>query len=293
MNPIFLKFTLFNKTLEIRYYGMMYAIAFLVAIYSLRKSAKKINIKPEVMENFAFTAIVSGLIGARLYYVLLSWEYYSKNILEIPAVWHGGLAIHGGIIGGFLGVLAFAKLNKLEFWTLTDLAAPLLLFGQGIGRIGNFMNGEVHGVPTFTPFKIIFSNMKFYEWYNSYLNSSLEIQKQFKELVPWGVVFPSGSPAGDEFPNTALHPAMLYEMVLNFIGVAVLIYLSKKKKLNKGILTMAYIIIYSLIRSFVSFFRAEDLLVFGMRAPHVISIVLIFISMVGIVILNNRNKEIK
>ena len=81
MNPIFLKFTLFNKTLEIRYYGMMYAIAFLVAIYSLRKSAKKLSIKPEVMENFAFTAIVSGLIGARLYYVLLRFSPLSIIIL--------------------------------------------------------------------------------------------------------------------------------------------------------------------------------------------------------------------
>lgn len=287
MNPIFLKL----GSIEIRYYGLMYAISFLLAIYIAKKWGKSKGINEETIENFAFTAIISGLLGARIYYVLFNLDYYGKNLLEIPAVWHGGLAIHGAIIGGFLGSLAFALRKKINLWDLTDIAAPLLLMGQGIGRIGNFMNGEVHGVPTFTPLNIIFSsNSKFFEWYNTYQNSSLEIQMKFKELVPWGVVFPSGSPAGDEFPGVALHPAMLYEMLLNLIGFGVLVYLFKMKNFNKGIITMIYIIFYSLIRIFVSFFRAEDLMVIGMRAPHLTSLIMMVMAIVGIYFLNKKTK---
>ena len=286
MNPIFIKL----GPLEIRYYGLMYAIAFLVGIHFAKKAGKKIGIKEDIIENFAFVAIISGLIGARAYYVLLSLEYYLQNPMEIPAVWHGGLAIHGGIIGGFLGSLVFARKHKLNLWTLTDIASPLLLFGEGIGRIGNFMNGEVHGVPTFTPLSIIFSNNKFAHWYAEYQTLGLQAQMEFKELVPWGVVFPNGSPAGDEFPSTALHPAMLYEMILNLIGVGILVYLAKTKNLNKGIITMVYIILYSIIRIFVSFFRAEDLIIMGMRAPHLTSLVMIVIAFIGIYIINKRTE---
>lgn len=287
MNPIFLKI----GSIEIRYYGLMYAISFLLAIYIGKKWGKSKGISEETIENFAFTAIISGLLGARIYYVLFNLDYYGKNLLEIPAVWHGGLAIHGAIIGGFIGSFIFALRKKINPWVLTDIAAPLLLMGQGIGRIGNFMNGEVHGVPTFTPLNIIFSNnSKFYEWYNMYLNASLETQMKFKELVPWGIVFPSGSPAGDEFPGVGLHPAMLYEMILNIIGFGILVYLFKKKNYNKGIITMIYIVFYSLIRIFVSFFRAEDLMVMGMRAPHLTSLVMMIMALVGIYILNKKSK---
>ena len=112
---------------------------------------------------------------------------------------------------------------------------------------------------------------------------------EFNELVPWGLVFPSASPAGEEFPNVALHPAMLYEMILNFIGFIILYRLYRKWNLNKGIITMIYIVIYAINRSFVSFFRAEDLMVIGMRAPHLISIVMFIIATLGIIVLNRKS----
>ena len=286
MNPIFLKI----GPLEIRYYGLMYAISFMIAIYFGKKWAEKKGINGIIFENFAFITIISGLIGARVYYVLLSLNYYLNNPLDIIAIWKGGLAIHGGIIGGFLGALFYSKKHKLNLWDLTDISAPFLLLGQGIGRIGNLMNGEIHGVPTFTPWNIIFSRQsRFAEWYEMYQASSLQVQMEFNELVPWGLVFPSASPAGEEFPNVALHPAMLYEMILNFIGFIILYRLYRKWNLNKEIITMIYIVIYAINRSFVSFFRAEDLMVIGMRAPHLISIVMFIIATLGIIVLNRKS----
>ena len=279
---------------ELRIYSLMYILAFLIGIYISSKDevAKKRGIKDKkIIEDFAFVAIISGLIGARIYYVLLRLDNYLQNPISMIKVWEGGLAIHGGIIGGLIGSYIFAKKHKINLWVLTDMGVGPLLFGQFLGRFGNLANGEIHGVPTFTPLNIIFSG-KFNEWWASYQNMSLEMQSQFKELVPWGLVFPADSPAGMEFPETSLHPAMLYEAFLNLIGFILLWFVFRKKEYNKGVLTMIYLIMYAIIRIFVSTFRAEDLLInlggMSIRAPYVISIFMILIAIIGIKIFNRK-----
>lgn len=278
MNPIFLKI----GKIELHYYGLMYAIAFILGIYLAKKMAKEKNIDPILIENYGFVAIISGLIGGRLYYVLFNLDYYLKNISEIPAVWHGGMAIHGGIIGGIIGTIIYAKRKSISMWTLADFAAAPFLLGQAIGRIGNLMNGEIHGVPTFTPLSVIFTlKPKFYEWFNYYLTLPFTEKIRFKELVPWGIVFPETSPAGYEFPNLALHPAMLYESLLNFIGFLYIWFILRgKENLPKGYLAINYVIIYSINRIIVSFFRSEDLMIFGLRAPHLVSLIMLIISFI-------------
>ena len=258
----------------------MYAIAFFVGIEIAKYMAKERNFNPSIIENYAFVAMLSGLLGGRLYYVLFNLDYYLSNPSEILATWHGGMAIHGGIIGGIVGTFIYGKIKKLNPLTLGDFAAAPLILGQAIGRFGNFMNGEIHGVPTFTPWNVIFSvKPQFYQWYSEYLKMPLLEKISYKELVPWGLVFPTSSPAGSEFPNIPVHPAMLYELILNFIGF-LFIWLVLRKRPNKapGYLWWSYIIIYSLIRIFVSFFRAEDLMIFNLRAPHLVSILLIIFS---------------
>ena len=262
----------------------MYAIAFFVGIEIAKYMAKERNFNPSIIENYAFVAMISGLLGGRLYYVLFNLNYYLSNPSEILATWHGGMAIHGGIIGGIVGTFIYGKIKKLNPLTLGDFAAAPLILGQALGRFGNFMNGEVHGVPTFTPWNVIFSvKPQFYQWYSEYLKMPLLEKVNYRELVPWGLVFPTSSPAGSEFPNIPVHPAMLYELVLNFIGF-LFIWFVLRKRPNKapGYLWWSYIIIYSFIRIFVSFFRAEDLMIFNLRAPHLVSILLIIFSFVMI-----------
>lgn len=273
---------------EIRFYGLMYAISFFIGLEIAKYLAKKKNIDEKLIENYAFFVMIFGLIGGRLYYVLFNLDYYLKHPLEIPATWHGGMAIHGGILGGILGTYIYGKMKKINPFTLADIAAVPLMLGQSLGRFGNFMNGEIHGVPVFTPFSVIF-NIKpiFYKWYDYYLSLDIIDKLKYKNLVPWGIIFPESSPAGMEFPNIPLHPAMLYEMGLNFIAFLFLFYLAKKNK-NSGYVMWNYIIIYSIIRIFVSFFRAEDLMIMGIRAPHLISLILIAISLVA---LKFQNRE--
>lgn len=273
---------------EIRFYGLMYAISFFIGLEIAKYLAKKKNIDEKLIENYAFFVMIFGLIGGRLYYVLFNLDYYLKYPLEIPATWHGGMAIHGGILGGILGTYIYGKMKKINPFTLADIAAVPLMLGQSLGRFGNFMNGEIHGVPVFTPFSVIF-NIKpiFYKWYDYYLSLDIIDKLKYKNLVPWGIIFPETSPAGMEFPNIPLHPAMLYEMGLNFIAFLFLFYLAKKNK-KPGYIMWNYIIIYSIIRIFVSFFRAEDLMIMGIRAPHLISLILIAISLVA---LKFQNRE--
>lgn len=101
MHPVFIDLGFW----QIRYYGLMYAVAFFTGIFLARKEAKRRGIDPEIVENYGFAAIIGGLIGARVYYVLLDFKNYSKDPMEIFAVWHGGMAIHGGIIGGIVATL--------------------------------------------------------------------------------------------------------------------------------------------------------------------------------------------
>ena len=286
MNPILFSI----GKIKITYYGLMYAISFVLGIELGKRYGKQRGISPETVENYAFIAMISGLIGGRLYYVLFNLDYYLNYPADIIAVWKGGMAIHGGILGGIIGPCIYGAVKKINPLLLGDIAAAPLLLGQAIGRIGNLMNGEIYGVPVFTPFKVIFTlKPKFYEWYSYYLSLPISEQMNFKNKVPWGIVFPSGSPAGNEFPNLALHPAMLYELVLNFIGFLFIWFYLKNKKYADGTIWCSYIIIYSIIRIFVSFFRAEDLMFFALRAPHLISIILIVISAVIIKIINRKN----
>ncbi|WP_067141596.1 prolipoprotein diacylglyceryl transferase [Oceanivirga salmonicida] len=278
---------------ELRIYSLMYIIALFLAIYIAKRDdiAKKRGIDNlKNIEDFAFLEIFSGLIGARIYYVLLRWEVYASNPISAFKIWEGGLAIHGGIIGGIIGAFIFAKIKKYKFWVLTDMAVGPLILGQGLGRIGNFANGEIHGFPTFTPLNVILSG-KFNEWWVYYNSLSIEARSKFNDLVPWGIVFPENTQAGIEFPNYALHPAMIYEMILNFITFYLIWFVFRKKEYKMGILTMIYLISYGIIRYAVSMFRAEDLYFLGIKAPYIISIVMIVTGILGIRIINKKSSK--
>lgn len=272
--------------LEIRVYSLMYIIALFVGIYLAKKDKKGIR-NPKDIEDFAFISLFSGLIGARIYYVIFSWSYYSKNLLDIFAVYKGGLAIHGGIIGGALGVLYFAKKKGYSYYQLSDMAVSPLLLGQALGRIGNLANGEIHGVPTITPISVILKG-QFNEWWQMYNSLSIAEKMQYKPVVPFGIVFPENTMAGMEFPNMPVHPAMIYEMILNIIGFLFMWFYLRNKNIKTGVLTYSYLIIYGIIRIIVSTFRAEDLMFLGVKMPYVISAVMIIVGIIGIWKINTK-----
>ncbi|MBI5326968.1 MAG: prolipoprotein diacylglyceryl transferase [Deltaproteobacteria bacterium] len=239
MHPILFEF----GPIQIRFYGLMYVIAILVGSILIKKEVRRKDIKmteDDVM-NFILWSVLGGIVGARIYYVVFNWSYYFSNLKEIPAVWHGGLAIHGGLIGGILVAYLYLNRREISFWSMTDCVAPALILGQTFGRFGNFMNGDAHGRPT---------------------------------TMPWGIIFPPGSIAGTEFPDTPLHPTMLYEMGINLFIFLLLWFGLRKRRCKNGFIFAMYIMLYSFGRFVVESFRADSLMMGPLKAAQVVSLVI-------------------
>lgn len=246
MHPVIFSFGPFT----FRFYGLMYIIALLVGIALIRKEAarKELPLTADDVWNMVIVVFVCGLVGARIYYVVFNWTYYSRFPSEIIAIWHGGLAIHGGIIGGLIGGIAMTRRLHIPFWRMADAFAPGLILGQAFGRFGNFMNGDAHGLPT---------------------------------TMPWGIVFKPATAAGEQFGNKPLHPTMLYELIFNVL-IFTYLWRIRKRGYRDGYLFALYLILYSTNRFFVSFFRADSLMIGGLRAAHLASIILIGLALFGI-----------
>ena len=151
MNPI--AFTLFG--LEVRWYGILIACGALLGIFFAEKLIERNPRVPEdAVVDASIFALPLGIVGARAYYVLFEWDYYSAHLSEILAIRNGGLAIHGGLLGGSLVILIYCLVKKVSFFELLDMLAPGVVLAQGIGRWGNFMNGEAHGGVTNVPWAI-------------------------------------------------------------------------------------------------------------------------------------------
>lgn len=291
---------------ELRIYSLMIIIGLLICIVMAGRKMVKMGYKKEYLENMIIVVFIAALIGARIYYVIFQWDYYKNDPLEIFAVWHGGLAIHGGVIMGFIAALIYSHYLKIKVMLFGDLIAPWLILGQGLGRLGNFANGEAHGVPVITPPDIIFRfKPVFLDFWNTVLNtfnlssnpesvSKLnEIVKQgaevtfqgkvyeLKEYVPWGISFTNKyMPAAyRDFGTLAVHPTFFYEMILNFTAAAIMYYFWRNSKnISTGLIFGIYLVSYGLIRGFVTMFRADDLMLGFIRAPHAASLAFICVG---------------
>jgi phosphatidylglycerol:prolipoprotein diacylglycerol transferase len=148
MDPIAFKF----GPLVVRWYGILISSGVAIGIILAYKECIRHKIDPDHILTLAIYCLPAAFIGARLYYVIFRWgEYYRFHPEEIIAIWHGGLAIHGGVIGGILAGYFVVKKNKLNFWKMADIVAPSIILGQAIGRWGNYFNQEAYGYPTDLP----------------------------------------------------------------------------------------------------------------------------------------------
>lgn len=234
MNPIAFEI----GPIAVRWYGILIATAFLIGVYGTNHVAKKQGINEDRYLNTILACIVCAIVGARLYYVLFQWTYYQVHWHEIIAVWQGGLAVHGGILGGVLALLLFGKRYQLRFWQLADIIAPFLILGQSIGRWGNFFNQEAYGY---------------------------EVSK---EQVPWAMYI----------DGAYRHPTFLYESIWDFCGFFLLWMLSQKKTLREGDIALAYFVYYSVGRFIVEGFRTDSLMIGPLRIAQVISIGLVILA---------------
>ncbi|WP_028842200.1 MULTISPECIES: prolipoprotein diacylglyceryl transferase [Thermodesulfovibrio] len=217
INPEILKI----GPLSIRWYGLMYLIGFLCSYLIVKSEIKRKGLKVEkdFLENLYFYLILGLLIGARIGYVLFyNLSYYIHNPLEVLAIWHGGMSFHGGLLGVIFSAWIFTKIKKFDFFTLTDMLVLTAPIGLGLGRIGNFINGELYGRVT---------------------------------DVPWAMIFPEGGP----LPR---HPSQLYEAGLEGALLFVILWFLKDKLNKSGLISSLFLILYGIFRFVVEFFREPD-----------------------------------
>ena len=151
-------FTIFG--LDIMWYGVLMASAMILCVLLALKEGKRVNISEDDILNLAIVSIPCGLIGARLYYVIFNWSCYSKHLSEILNFRGGGMAIHGGLLGGVSAGYIYTKVKKLNFFKMADCVVLGIPLAQAIGRWGNYLNKEAHGGPTDLPWGIMVDGVK-------------------------------------------------------------------------------------------------------------------------------------
>lgn len=251
----FCEFSLFGKDFSIKFYGVIIAFGFLLAVLFGGRMAYKWKLDLNKMLDILLFGTIGGILGARLYYVLFEWEYYRVHLAEIPQIWHGGLAIYGGLIGGILAAYFTCRHNGLNFLKLLDLAGMSFLIGQGIGRWGNYANQEAFG--TNTEGFLGMSSAKVTDY----------IYAHESEFLAKGITMD---------PSLPVHPTFLYESVWCIFSFFVLYLICKKAYKFSGQLILCYGILYGAERAVVEGLRTDSLYIgsTSLRVSQVLSLVL-------------------
>ncbi|MCM3730392.1 prolipoprotein diacylglyceryl transferase [Fictibacillus nanhaiensis] len=233
--------------IQIYWYGVIIMSGAFIGLLIATRESERLYLPRETFVDLVFFAIPISIIFARVYYVIFKWEYYSAHPNQILAIWEGGLAMHGVLIGAILTIIVFAKVREISFWKITDILAPSLILGQAIGRWGNFINQEAHGGPVSRGF----------------------LEDLFLPEFIINQMYIEG---------TYYHPTFLYESLWNFGGFIVLMSL-RRTNLRRGELFLTYIIYYSFGRFFIEGMRTDSLMLTeNLRIAQVISIVLILVA---------------
>ncbi|HDE4078371.1 TPA: prolipoprotein diacylglyceryl transferase [Staphylococcus aureus] len=232
--------------LSVRWYGIIIAVGILLGYFVAQRALVKAGLHKDTLVDIIFYSALFGFIAARIYFVIFQWPYYAENPSEIIKIWHGGIAIHGGLIGGFIAGVIVCKVKNLNPFQIGDIIAPSIILAQGIGRWGNFMNHEAHGGPV---------SRAFLEQLHlpNFIIENMYINGQY------------------------YHPTFLYESIWDVAGFIILVNIRKHLKLGETF--FLYLTWYSFGRFFIEGLRTDSLmLTSNIRVAQLVSIPLILIS---------------
>ncbi|XBC38048.1 MAG: prolipoprotein diacylglyceryl transferase [Buchnera aphidicola (Floraphis choui)] len=286
MNSVYISFPNFNPVaisifnISIRWYGVMYLLGFFFVLYQGKICIRKIGLKKREIEDILYFSFLGLFIGGRIGYILFyNPVFFFNNFLNIFKVWEGGMSFHGGLLGVIIVIFYFSKKFNKKFFLISDLIAPLVPFGLGIGRIGNFINGELWGrvAPDF-PFSVLFPNSRFLD---------LEVSKhdlRLQELI-------------NKFGVLPRHPSQIYEFFLEGIILFIILYYLSKVIKTIGVVSSAFLIFYGIFRIIVEYFREPDyqigLLKHTLTMGQILSIPMIIYGFMVIIIIYNPIKKLK
>ena len=236
-------------------YGALIALAIAVGVILCSREEERLGLPKETTLDFALWVVPAAIVGARLYYVAFQWEMYAGQPWRILYVWEGGLAIYGGVIGGALAALIFARARKLSFAALADLVAPALILGQAIGRWGNFVNQEAYGRLIENPALQFFPLAVFVE------------AKQEWHMATF-----------------------FYESLWNFIGFWIL-WLNRRRVTARGNLFLGYLCWYGLGRAVIEGWRTDSLMWGSVRVSQALSALLCLGAGAALILRRVRHRQ--
>ena len=227
--------------ISIRWYALCIVAGLVLAVYLSANEAPRKKILADDVYDFILYAFPIAIVGARLYYVIFSWDQYKDNPLEIFAIWNGGIAIYGGLLAGFLVLVFFTRHRFINTWDFLDIAAPSVMIAQSIGRWGNFFNQEAYGAKV--------ANLDFLP---TFIREQMYIDGSYRQ------------------------PTFLYESGWNLIGFILIIVLRRKAKiLKQGEITLFYLVWYGIGRFFIEGMRTDSLMLAGFRVSQWFSLLLV------------------
>ena len=225
--------------LEIRYYGLVYVLGFLIILFILNRQKEKLKLSKDDVYDYVFYLIIFTVLGARIFEILFYEPlFYFSNPLEMLMIWHGGLSFHGALTGVVIWIYIFTKKKKLHFYDLSDILVVPVAFMLFLGRIANFINGELVGKIT---------------------------------SLPWGVKF-----KGYEGFR---HPTQIYEALKNLLIFFMLLLFLRNKNLKKGTLTWLFFLFYGTLRFLIEFLKEQDSFIFELPVTQILSSLMIVVSL--------------
>ena len=239
--------------LHITFYGLLIAVGFILAILLAFYHAKKRGLTSEDIITLAIYVIPLSILGARTYYCIFSGETFS--FAEFFAIWNGGMAILGGVIGGVIAVLIYSIVHQKNFLMICDIAAPSLILGQCIGRVGCYFAGCCYGH---------------------------EVTNESLQFFPISI-----------FTNGGWHLATnFYECFWCLIGLVLLVLLFRKFQ-QKGVITCCYLIFYGIGRGIIETFRGDSLYFFstGLKVSQILAIIIVIVGIIGLILIHNKYKK--
>ena len=247
---------------QVRWYGAIIAFGFLLAVLFGGRTAYVWEINLDKMIDVLLFGTIGAIVGARAYYVAFKWDYYSVHLSEIPKIWHGGMAIYGGIIGGLLMAFIVCKIEKINIYNLLDMVGISLLIGQGIGRWGNYANQEAFGGFTYKNFGMM---------------SDKVVDYIARNPAEFGVEGISDIPSYIAENDLYVHPTFFYESVWCLLGFLVLYIILKKFRKFSGQLFLTYGVWYGLERMIVEGMRTDSLYIgnTGIRVSQALSFAIV------------------
>lgn len=265
---------------KIHWYGLLIGIGVLIGLIYVLSCSRRLNMDSEKVLDVLIYSVLGGIVGARIYYVIFSFDLYRDNIWDIFKIWEGGIAIYGGIIGAFITGIVCCKIKKIKILLLSDLAVGGLILAQAIGRWGNFVNIEAYGKNTSLLWGM----------------TSISIQRYLTQRAP--ILSKQGIFID---PSVPVHPCFLYESIWCLIGFSIIYFLTSQMRKNAsynnrevsdveekqrknsyqffaGEITLFYFIWYGMGRFFIEGLRVDSLMLGRMRVSQVIALLLIEIS---------------